>query len=651
MVRSLRTALLFFAALGASCAGGSAGPRFERFPMETTPPADAYPVVGAVVLLERGTLTFNADAEHLVPLVKLRRYHREKILRPEVHQLSRVLLPYDPGSAIADLIVQLVLPDGSTIWIDEITDVPSEDGRRAKAFAVPKVPAGAVLEYAYDTYFKDPRFLPSWVFGSVLPTVRSELAVVVPQGFEIDLRYCEDGVPADRPPERFEQDGATRLSWSLADLPAFFPEVSRPDLERVAPVAHVLFVGARIAGRTFSGFRSWDDVRRWFIEERIGDWARLSPEQAQEAQRIAGDAPVEERALKLMEVVARDLPWTPGPRPPLWRADAPSAQNTLISKQGNATSRGLLLTALMRAAGVEALPAFYARRSHALLLPDFPVVRHVDGIAAVVPRPSGPLVLDPSELTVSAEVPAAELQGTRVIALRDDQAEVMLVPVSSTADSRTTIAYDLRVEPSGRASGTAEARLTGAEASALRALLLPSPPVKHPELIAAFFAERGVLLPLDGTNIADLDALRRPLVIKGPVTAAGIMEDDGEAAKVRLERLLAAPGVPVAPRRRYPLLLGAPKQIEVIITLLFPEDHRPGEPPPPITQQWAGGGHQLSVRSETAHRVGIKAVTEAGGLEITTAEYPAYYRAREAITRALKAELPIQRPPPKTYQY
>ena len=102
----------------------------------------------------------------------------------------------------------------------------------------------------------------------------------------------------------------------------------------------------------------------------------------------------------------------------------------LDAKQADATGRGLLLAALLRAAGVDASPAFFAYRDHALLLPDFPVVENVDGIGVVVPRPSGPLFLDPSDLTVSTDVASPRVQGTRVIAIRPESADVVSIPVS-----------------------------------------------------------------------------------------------------------------------------------------------------------------------------------------------------------------------------
>jgi len=650
-----RVVVAVVAASFVSCTGstGGAGLSFERFVFANTPTPEQYPVVGGVVLLDRGTLTFSVDAELKLPVARLRRYFRMKVLRPEVLNMTKVLLPYEPGSAIGAIQAQITAPDGYTTWIDEILDVTVPDGRRAKGFAAKGLVAGSVLEYHYDVYFKDMRFLGSWSFQNELPTERSELSVNVPTGFEIDLRLTEGGEVSGKAPERFELEKGTRLSWSFANLPALFPEAGRPESARIGPRAHVVFVAATVAGVTYRGFQSWDDVRKWFVEEKVPGWDQLRPEQAEEAKRVAGDAPVEERALKLLEIVARDLPWPEGPRPPLTRARVVKASQALDDKQADSTSRGLLLAALLRAAGVDASPAFFAYRDHAILLPDFPVPDNIDGIGVVVPRPSGPLFLDPSNLTVGADVPSPRVQGTRVIVIRPDAAEPVIIPPSLPQDSNAKISVDLKVEPGGRGTGKLEARLTGALAGALRDLLFAQPATNYPAIVSKYFNQLGLAVPLDSADIADLSALRRPLLVRGQTTIDGLLVGAGDAAATfEIGKILTRPGTPgLSAVRRYPLMVGAPHQAEVVVTVIFPEDHRPESVPPGLEQAWAGGTQKLEARQETPTRIGIKARVETAKLELTVDEFPAYWRAYESLGRTLGSKVLVSRPPPKKFEY
>lgn len=646
-------ALPLISLASAGCATGAAGLSFERFVLETTPTAEDHPVVGGVVLLDRGALTFTVDPELQLPVARLRRYVRLKALRPDVLAMGKVVLPYEPGTVIGAIIGQITQPDGSVAPVPEIVDTTVSDGRRAKAFSARDLRAGAVLEYTYDVYYKDLRFIGSWTFQNELPTVRSEMSVTVPTGFEIDLRLTEGGEVSPRSPERFELERGTRLSWTFSDLPAVYREAGRPATARLGPRAHVVFIGAKVAGKYFRGFQSWDDVRKWFVEERVPAWDTLSPEQIAEAKRVAGDAPVEERALKLLEIVARDLSWPKGPRVPLVRAEPLSAGRVLDAKQADATGRGLLLAALLRAAGVDASPAFFAYRDHALLLPDFPVVENVDGIGVVVPRPSGPLFLDPSDLTVSTDVASPRVQGTRVIAIRPESADVVSIPVSLAKDSRAELTLDVKVDPSGVGTGKLEARLTGALAGLLRGELLARPVSDYPALVSAHLGRLGLAVQLDSADIADLAALRRPLLVRGTTRVANLLTGQGEAsASVRLDKLLAQPGTTgLTAVRRYPLLVGAPHQAELIATVMFPEDHRPESIPPALEQAWAGGTQRLEVRQETPTRVGLKARVETAKVELSVDEFPAFWRAYEALGRALLGEIVVSRPPAPDVNY
>ncbi|MFO0726975.1 MAG: DUF3857 domain-containing protein [Myxococcota bacterium] len=649
--RAVASCALVFSLLG--CQTTPNPPMFERFNMAATPEAKDYPGVGGVVLLSRGTLSFFVEPELKIPVVKLRVYHRTKVLRPELMSLKRILVPYDPGTVVVDLVAQVVPESGEATFIKDIYDIDLEDGRRAKAFKPEGAAEGSVIEYTYDLFFRDLRFVPAWAFQEELPVVRSEYAVNVPPGFQVDFRFTVAGEVSDRAPERFDVDGGTRLSWSLADLPALFPEVARPADARLSPRALVGFVGATIQGKRFDGFRGWDDVKKWFFEERIKDFAKLRPEQIGEAARVAGDAPTDEKALKLLEIVARDLPWPKGPRVPLYRADIQAAQATLDKKEGTMTSRGLLLTALCRAAGLEAYPGFFAYRDDALLLPDFPAPRDIDGIVVVIPRPGGPLFLDPSSLTASADVPPPRVQGTRVIALRDDVADVLIVPSSLPKDSRAQVQYDLKVDKKGTAIGKLDAKLTGALAADLRGQLLGKDAADYPKIVSRYLASIGAGLPLESTDLADLTVLRRPLLIRGNIDVPGFLSSNNEPeVMLRLGKVLHRfAEEDLAPRRRQPLLLGAPHQAEVTATIILPDDHKPESTPPPVEQAWPGGTHRLEARQETKTRIAIKSALEMTAVEISPAQYPAYFSALENLEHQLQGEIIIQRPVQKTYEY
>ncbi len=649
--RVIRPALPFLLA-ATGCATGLVGPSFERFDLTKTPTANDYPDVPAVVLLDRGEMLFTADPERLTPVARLRRYHRVKILRDTGTELRKVYIPYDPGSLVTDVIARAYLPDGDTESIaGEVVDIEHSSGRPAKAFIFDPLPPGTVIEYAYDHYFKDLRFLPPWRFRNRLPTVRSEIALIVPPAYQIDYRFLDVGERIERPPERFEVDDGTRLFWSMTRQPAIFKEPYMPTDDFVSPQLRLNWVSAEISGKRFDGFASWESVREWFAE-RAGAWWSLSPKQAGEARRIAGDTSAEEQALKLLAVVARDLGWDDGAALPVRLAKARTASISLDLRKGNLTSRGLLLVALMRAAGLDAYPAVASFRDRGRLFPDVPDGWALDAVVAVMPQASGPLILDPTQLTVNAAVPSPRLQGSRLVMFRDDTAELIQVPLSAATDSRTRIRYDLTVDPDGTAVGTLSAKLTGAEAGLLRRILLTNEAATYPDIVTSFLGARGAALGVQSTNIADLAALRRPLTLTGSVRVPGVMSSDGGTlATLPLGKIIGLQGPRLAEIRRLPVELGPPHVVEIRATVTFPEDHEPTELPPTLETEWDRGATSIIVRRETDRRIGIKRTDEHRTPSIPVREYRELLRHRKRIRATEDSEVLIQRPPPRTLEY
>lgn len=635
-----------------ACSSSLPAPEFERFDMRTTPGPSDYPDAPAVVLLDRGELRLTVDPRTGNPIARLRRLRRVKILRESGLEQARAVAPYEPMSAIRGLSARGILPSGAEVVADpeNIADSPYAGEVRAKTLFVPDVGVGAVIEATYDQYFEDPRFLGPWAFAGDLPTARSELTVIVPPGFEVDLRFSDRGAFVSRPPERFETEEGTRFSWSQANLPTIYDEPNMPAAGLLAPRAHVIFLGAKIRGRKFTGFRAWDDIAGWFVS-RVPNWAELSDKTLAEAQRVAGDAPSLEKAVKIMEVLARDLPEEHGPRPPLWRAPLFHPDTVLSKRSANPTSRGLLFVSLLRAAGLDAVPGLFVYADEDIILPDLPTVRALSGVCAILPRADGVIVLDPSQPLVDPLVPAPRLQGTRLVALMQDGAQVIRVPRSSPGDSNSEIRYDLRLDPRGDLYGPLKATLTGAEAAELRGRLLEREPEAYAEVVSRFLQARGVPFDVESVSIADLTALRRPLGIRASINKRGFLPDEGVDLPITLGQIVGTISEPPPEVRRSPLRTGAPRQVELRATVTLPDEYAYEGLPEPQQARWDGGVLQITARGETRRRLGfVRTETKTGGL-VAANQYGAFRRHREAVDVAEDASFLLRRPPPRTLEY
>ena len=640
------------ALITAACGASLPEPAFERFDPTVIPRVTDYPDVPAVVLLDRGTLFLGVDGSGRNPLGRLRRYRRVLILRPDGVSHARQELPFDPGTTIYGLRARVVSPDGRTVERSggDVQDALHPDGRPQKVVSLPGVVPGAVIELTYDQYLRDLKFLEPWAFQSAIPTRRSELTVVVPPGFVVDLRFSEQGTFVDRPPERFETDQGTRFSWSRSNLPALFREEDMPSPELLAPRAHVIFVSARIEDQRYDGFGSWDTVGEWFVR-RIPEGLVVSDANAAEARRVAGDSPPEEKALKLMEVLARDLPEEPGPPPPLWRVTLASPDAILRKRAANPTTRGILFVALLRAAGVPADLGLFAYRDRDTILPDLPTVRALTGVCAVIPRPEGPLVLDPSQLTLSTDVPSPRLQGSRLVVVSGETSEVLRVPTSLPEHSVASISYDVQIDERGDLFGEMQGRLTGAEAGALRDRLRGSDPSDYAKIVSGFVRSRGGGLDVESVSIADLGALRRPLSLKGQVRLAGLINSEETELELRVGRFTGAAMGGIREVRRSPRTLPAPSQRQIRVTLTLPETWEVQEVPEATNTRWEGGEVTLVTRKETTRRLGFLRTEVLRATEIAPRLHRSYVRFSRAVNVGEDDTASVLRPAPRELEF
>ena len=552
------------------CASAISPPDFQRFDPSLKVSATDYPDSKAVVLLDQAELRFQWDVKAQLPIARLRRRRRIQVLEAD-DSLGGFSIEIEPTTRIHGFRVRALTPSGSTTTLDhpQISSSTATGHLQRHALELKDVTVGTVIETVYDLWLTDLRFIPPFRFESSLPTVRSEYAVVVPPGFAIDLRFSQEGEFIDNPPNRFETPEGLRFTWSFNNLPARFAEIDMPSRELLSPRAHVLFLEASLADSKVKGFKAWDDVAPWFLEQEPR-WSEITEHTLTEIQRIVGEESDEEKIFRLFEVIARDLKEVPDP-PPLWRTVLRPPETILTSGHADPTNRGLLLVALLRAAGIQAQPALFAWRDQDRIIPDAATIRSLDGVAAFIHQPGGrPLVLNPSEKTASPLVSSPRLQGQRVVLVDNHSALLTQVPVSEPRDSRTQVRYKLELTRDGSLQGELHAELTGAEAGILREQLLRAEPDNYADVTGRFLTKRGASLIPTSVTFVDLRVLRRPLIIEGQIHKPQYLHAESQDIFEPVTRIIG--GQLKLPRevRRTARLLTAPRFIDIRAILKLP---------------------------------------------------------------------------------
>lgn len=551
--------------LGSGCASEAllAPPEFERFDLgRGQVRADAFPGDEEVVLLARGELRLVWDPAAQVPLARLRRL--ERVQRIRATDEGQVEVEIEPFSKVLALRVRVHRPGGRVDAFEGAERVERLDGYRGLRVDLGPLEAGAVVEAVSDVWYTDLSTLPAWAFDGPRPTLRSELAVVVPPRFRIDPRFREDGVFVERPPERFVTEAGVRYAWSLADLPPLRDEPGAPGAALRGRWAHVLVTDT---DSSYPLVRTWSDAERW-IDSKAGT-STLTAAFVTEARRAAGEGSLEDRARALHALIAQNL--VQDGDAPLWRSELHHPEAVMAAKRASPSSKGWVLLALLRAAGIPARPYLFADRAQDQLEPDFPWMRSVVSIGAWIDRDKGgPLLLDPTFMSSSAT--PADAQGRRVVVLNGDRTLARRVAAEAPEKNAARVRYVLTPAANGDVDGRLEATLEGATAAEARRRLLEVPPEKLTDVASALLRELGARLGPVGVSVGNLSDPRRPLVLKGRVFAAGLLTP--EAGSRTLSAPLSAwlgPTTALAPRRRSPRRFGPPASEQVRVELTLPE--------------------------------------------------------------------------------
>jgi hypothetical protein len=103
--------------------------------------------------------------------------------------------------------------------------------------------------------------------------------------------------------------------------------------------------------------------------------------------------------------------------------------------------------------------------------------------------------------------------------------------------------------------------------------------------------------------------------------------------------------------RRTPLKIGAPREAEVIATIVLPEDWEPEGALPPFSEAWGGGRVEIKMRLESSRRIAISRKSVLEVLDVTPERYADYRQFRESVRGAEAQLVSIKRPAPRSLEY
>jgi hypothetical protein len=561
----------------------------------------------------------------------------------DVDAWSPLAIPLDENCALEALTGTIALPDGSTRKLrrSELDTAGNVDGSvvasssSRRLIRLSDVPAGSTLVLDVTTLTRP--YYPAGEVGGLrsplAPTTR--LAVSI-RGKDARFRYRLTGDSAGLTVSPSREG----VNVTGSDLPPLTLPPDSPNLASAGP--HLEFGWGREG--------SWSDVGRWW-NELISAMRPPGPRVAAAFQELAleGRRPAEtvDAVLAFVHAHVRYVAVELGIGG--WRPADP--ETTLERGWGDCKALSLLTVALLRRAGIPAVPVAAAVSDGALVDAEFPAIASFDHLVVAVPAASlGPdaildgtgvyAFLDPTADSPDLDRFPVHLMGGRVLLLDGTNATLLSAAALPDREARR-LQVALTVAADGSARGKASLGLVGESSAAWLALARTERPA---DLELRGRQMLSVLLP--AANLLDFswshDGGRgSPVVLEAHISVPALLSAGRTSAWFQADGPIVTPPASALTSRSFPFLR-LPQAAETVWDVRLPEGWRlaPFEPftvSNPVaafteTLRTEGSEARLVRRSELRRRC------------VEVSEIPLLREVASAEHRAQRRRLLVNRP-------
>jgi hypothetical protein len=292
----------------------------------------------------------------------------------------------------------------------EKSDVLKEkisDGAGTSKFNLPSVKEGSVIHYSYVLEYPGLLFVPSWNFQGKYPILYSEYEINVPSYIEYtplvrvavpmtkvnrkkDLEQCKDCSYSEGYGDAVQQ--ASEI-WVRRDIPAFREEPYMSGKQNYIERVKLHISAISMGGYTTHVYNNWDEYcRKTFYENKEGC-----------GQVFAGNSFLQEHVEGLIKDKTTELEKAQSIFSFVRNNFTKKNENTIDlkkvanSKTGSALSINLLLTAMLRKAGLSSEPVFLSSKMNEKLNIQYPNPDEIDYMVSKITIGSRDYFLDASE--------------------------------------------------------------------------------------------------------------------------------------------------------------------------------------------------------------------------------------------------------------
>lgn len=344
--------------------------------------------VSAVVLFDVGESKFGVDVSGLV--LYSDHHVRIKILKKNGYEwATETIQLYGSSNSDRETVSNLKgntynLVDGKVV-IDKLPkeavfSEKEDEFRTNQKFSLPNVKEGSIVEFSYRVksgYIFD---FPSWTFQRTIPVLYSEYTAEFPQWFDYKKNtqgyepfYLSKSEPINVSLSERLTGSGTRFIWAMKDVPAIEEEPYMGSMKDY--VARIEFELGQISlpgdfVRPVNN--SWEKITANLLQSENfgGRLKKNSTVKAITAPILAQQTDPAKRLEAIFDYVRSNFKWNEARR-----VYATQTFSKLLEKKvGTSAEINLLLTAMLKEAGIEANPVILSTRGHGKINPYYPSI-------------------------------------------------------------------------------------------------------------------------------------------------------------------------------------------------------------------------------------------------------------------------------------
>jgi hypothetical protein len=532
--RILRLSQLLIAGvlLAASTAAAST-PDWLRQAAQTPVPSYADQP-DAVVLLDEHVLTVTGSGE-------LRTTHRKayKILRPKGRKYGTLLVPFSSDTQLSFLKAWSITERGEEYEAKDKDSIEANmfaealyADTRYKLLQIAGANTGSVIGFEYQQRDRSVVLQDIWAFQAQVPVLRSRYLLELPPHWTYTAYWFNHSAlsPAAA--------GENRWSWELADIPPIEPQPDMPTWRALAGHLGISLTPPGTSGKSYGG---WDEIGRWYTT-LSSQRREMTPQVRAKAQEIVAgvDDPIE-KIHRIAAWVQHNIRYVAveigvgGYQPH-------AAQEVLTSGYGDCKDKATLLSAMLRAIGID---SYYLliNSERDFLAPSFPTMLSFDHVILAIRLPEAApahilaamqhdrlgslLLFDPTdELTAFPYLPP-RLQDNYGLLVTDAGGELLKLPLIPPTANRLLRVGKLDLDSSGTLHGSIQEVRTGPYAASLRHRLLSVPSTQREKVFENILADLVDGAALTSAKVGNLNGDDDSMSLEYAFTVPGFAQQSG----------------------------------------------------------------------------------------------------------------------------